>query len=354
MPSLTITTRKTRSGPRYVVRFRLGGRAYPVEHAGSFKTMKEARARRDLIAGELANGRNPRDLLRAMTAAPVPTLTLSRWRDRFIESRIDVDDNTKKNYISALKKACETFGDRDPASITADEVASWAAELTASYKPGTIALYLLSLRMLIDFIGLEPNVARDPRVKKPKQVREEPQPPSAEQFVAILEALGERWRLLFVTIEQGGLRLGEAVALRWADVDAANLRLRLPRSATKRDQARWVYLPEWLIETIEATCPLEDRVPERRVFGGITEASAYQAMSRACRNAKVPHYSPHSLRHRRITIWHQAGVPARELAERAGHARASMSLDVYSHVMPPDEVAAEKFLPLLRDGRLEA
>jgi integrase len=87
------------------------------------------------------------------------------------------------------------------------------------------------------------------------------------------------------------------------------------------------------------------------VFGGITEASAYQAMSRACRNAKVPHYSPHSLRHRRITIWHQAGVPARELAERAGHARASMSLDVYSHVMPPDEVPAEKFLSLLCDER---
>jgi integrase len=327
MPSLTITTRKTRSGPRYVVRYRLGGRAYPIEHAGSFRTMKEACARRDLVAGEIANGRNPRDLLRAMTAVPRTIMTLARWRDRFIESRIDVDTNTKKNYITALKKACATFGERDPATITADEVASWVAELAKTYKPGTIALYLLSLRMLLDFIGLEPNVARDPRVKKPKQVREEPQPPSAEQFVAIVEAIGKRWRLLLITIEQGALRLGEAVALRC--------------------QARWVYLPEWLIEAIEATCPLEDRVPERRVFGGISEASAYQAMLRACRNAKAPHFHPHDLRHRRITIWHQAGVPARELAERAGHARASMSLDVYSHVMPPDEVAAERLQTLI-------
>ena len=30
-------------------------------------------------------------------------------------------------------------------------------------------------------------------------------------------------------------------------------------SATKRDKALWVYLPEWLIDAIEATCPLEDR-----------------------------------------------------------------------------------------------
>jgi integrase len=83
------------------------------------------------------------------------------------------------------------------------------------------------------------------------------------------------------------------------------------------------------------------------VFQGITEASAYQAMSRACKLAKVPHYHPHDLRHRRITIWHQSGVPARELAERAGHARPSMSLDVYSHVMPPDEAAIEPILALI-------
>ena len=73
--------------------------------------------------------------------------------------------------------------------------------------------------------------------------------------MAILEALGAKWRLLFVTIEQGALRLGEAVSLRWGDVDAAGLRLRLPRSATKRDRARWVYLPEWLMEAIEDDVP---------------------------------------------------------------------------------------------------
>jgi integrase len=159
--------------------------------------------------------------------------------------------------------------------------------------------------------------------------------------------MGEKWRLLFVVVEQGALRLGEAVSLRWGDVDVAGLRLRLPRSATKRDRARWVYLPEWLMEALEATCPLEDRVTERKVFSGITEASAYQAMTRACRNAKVPHYSPHSLRHRRITMWHQSGVVARELAERAGHARPSMSLDVYSHVLPVEEVARERLSALI-------
>jgi integrase len=347
MASASITRRGTRSGPRYVVRYRLGGRAYPIEHGGAFKTLKEAKARRDLIGGELANGRNPRDLLQAMTAAPVQVQILSRWRDRFLESRIDVDENTIKNYRSALKKASVRFGDRDPASVTADEVASWVAELAQTRKPGTVQLYLIALRLLFDYAGVDPNPARDPRVKLPKRVREEPKPPPAEHVEAFLAAIGANWRLLFVTIEQGGLRLGEAVNLRWGDVDAAGLRLRLPRSATKRDSARWVYLPAWLVEAIESTCPLEDRTPEGHVFRGITEASAYQAMSRACRNAKVPHYHPHDLRHRRITIWHQSGVPARELAERAGHAKPSMSLDVYSHVMPPDEAPSDRLQRLL-------
>jgi integrase len=46
--------------------------------------------------------------------------------------------------------------------------------------------------------------------------------------------------------------------------------------------------------------------------------------------------------------------PRGKLAERAGHARPSMSLDVYSHVMPPDEIAAERLLSLLTDHNSEA
>jgi integrase len=347
MPSLYITTRQTKTGPRYIVRFRLGGRAYPVQDGGHFKTLKEAKARRAVIAGELSAGRNPAETLRALLDAPGPTITVARWKDKFLDSRIDVDANTKRLYGFALDKACGCFGDRDPHSITPDEVAGWVAEIAGTLKPATVRLYVVAFRLLLEFAACDPNPARDPRVKLPKQIREEPSPPPANHVEAILEAMSDRYRLLFVTIEQGALRLGEAVSLRWGDVDAAGLRLRLPRSATKRDQARWVYLPEWLIEAIEQTCPLEDRTPERRVFQGVTEGVAYQVMTRACKNAKVPHYHPHDLRHRRITIWHQSGVPARELAERAGHARPSMSLDVYSHVMPADELSIERFSALI-------
>ena len=55
--SASITTRKRATGRRYVVRYRLGGRAYPLVHGGSFETMKEARARRDFAAADQVRDR---------------------------------------------------------------------------------------------------------------------------------------------------------------------------------------------------------------------------------------------------------------------------------------------------------
>jgi hypothetical protein len=90
-------------GRRYAVRFRRGGRYFPVEHGGTFGTLREARIRRDLIAGELAAGRDPREAIRA--SVPSALLPLEAWRERFLASRLDVDENTLKNYRTALKKA---------------------------------------------------------------------------------------------------------------------------------------------------------------------------------------------------------------------------------------------------------
>ena len=83
MASASIRRRKTRSGEtRFQVRYRLGGRAYPLVHGGSFPTMKEARARRDLIGGELAAGRNPAESLRALTEAP-QRRTFRDWAEAY-------------------------------------------------------------------------------------------------------------------------------------------------------------------------------------------------------------------------------------------------------------------------------
>lgn len=329
------------------MRYRLGGRAWPLLSGGTFSSLKDAKTRRDLVAGEIAAGRNPRDLLAAMAAEPSRTDKVSVWRDRFLASRRGVAANTAANYRTALKAACERFGDTDPARVTWQDVDGWVGELARRHKPATVKNYKRQFAILLDYVGVDPNPARDKRIQTPRRIQDEPNPPTADQFLAILDKVKQhRRRLMLIVLEQGALRVGEAVALRWGDVDRVNLRLRLPRSATKTSRSRFVYLPEWVFDALEGLCPPDDRVPDRRVFQGITESAVYYTMTRACRNAGVAHFHPHDLRHRRITVWHQSGVVARELAERAGHSRASMTLDIYSHVSSLDEAPVEALAAL--------
>jgi integrase len=341
---------RTKPEPRYVVRFRLGGRAYPIEHGGSFPTMSEARTRRDFIAGELAAGRNPADALRAIVEAPARR-TLTEWAKQYQASRIDLADETTKSLGSHLRRILPIFGEWEPEAISWGDVQEWVAAMAAELKPGSVKKYVVTLRQLLDFAGVDPNPARDKRVKLPAIVVEEPQPPTAKQLLAMLDAVPRRWVLPLITIEQTAMAVGETAGLAWGDVDVAESRFRLRRRTVKGaigSRARWVQVPEWLMDEIVATCPLEDRTAERRVFPGFTPDAAKNAMARACKDAGIPHFHPHDLRHRRITIWHHDGVPARVLAERAGHSRPSMSLDVYSHALPPGEAAAGELLTRLR------
>lgn len=80
MATISITMRGTASGRRYDVRYRLGGRTYPAVRAGTFKTENQVKARRDLVAGEIAHGPNPADLLAALpNAIDQPFVSLETW-----------------------------------------------------------------------------------------------------------------------------------------------------------------------------------------------------------------------------------------------------------------------------------
>lgn len=351
MSSLTITTRRTGSGPRFVVRFRLGGRAYPLVHGGSFKTLRDAKARRDLVAGEIAGGRNPADLLRAMTEAPPKRKPISEWTVDYAASRIDHAASTAGTLPSRLGAIDKAFGDQDPHALTFGDVQDWINELAEKgRKPGTIDNYLGTLRLVLDYVGIEKNPARDRRVKVPQQIHEEVNPPTDRQFLAMLDKM-TNWHLVAVAMEQTGMAIGETCQLAWGDVDVAENRFRLRRSTVKgqiRARARIVQVPEWLMDVIADTCPLEDRTAERRVFTGLTGSAIRNVMRRACLAAGIPTFSPHDLRHRRATIWHHDGVVAKQLAERLGHSRASMSLDVYSHTMRLEECQPDALQAALR------
>lgn len=335
--------------------FRVGGRGFPEVAAGTFHYERDAKARRDLVSGELAAGRDPRATIAAVAAETARPRTLRDVAAAYLASRIDHHPATSKGVRSHLARLERELGSSlDPASLTVTGCIDLVGRLAADLSPSTVVHYVGTLRLLLDYAGVDPNPARDGRVRLPSVRRLEPNPPTAAHVVAILERVPSRWVLPLVTIEQTGMAIGETARLEWGDVDVAGCRFRLRRSTVKGQlaaRARWVQVPGWLMRLIDASCPVEDRAPGRRVFAGVNAAAAQDAMRRACRTAGIPHYHPHDLRHRRLSLWHGQGIPARELAARAGHAKASMTLDVYSHVMPLDEVDAGALAELAKAKR---
>jgi integrase len=346
MATLSVVKR----GKSFHLKYRLGGRGWPLEHGGAFKTKAQAIERRNLVAGEIAQGRNPKVLLDAMRhpAEPVKRETVAEIAERYLQSRRDVSTKTAASHKGHVKRINAVLGERDPQSLSVADCDSLVAALAEDMKPGSVKLYYSTFKQLLDFAEVEPNPARSRSVRLPSVVHEEANPPTAKQFLAILDNVPERWRLPMIVMEQTAMRVGEAASLTWGDVDVAESKFRLRGSNTKTRKSRMVQVPEWLMDEIAATCPLEDRTAERKVFLGFTGNSAKNAMTRACKVAEIPHFHPHDLRHRRGSLWHGQGVVARELANRLGHSKASMSLDVYSHVlMDGTEVEQDAYAAIL-------
>jgi integrase len=239
MASVSIRRRESQSGPRFQVRYRLGGRAYPLVHAGSFETLREARARRDFVAGELAAGRNPAEALRK-PREPIKRETLREVAKRYEASRVHMSASGRKNISSHLPRILATFGDYDPQTIDFAEIQEWitsntkALENEAGLEPSSLSRYFATLRQLLDFAGVEPNPARSRHVKLPRIVQEEVDPPTAKQTQAILERVGPRWILPLVVLEQTAMRSGEVAKLVWGDVDVVESRFRCPAARPSR------------------------------------------------------------------------------------------------------------------------
>lgn len=335
----------TKGDTRHQVLYRKGGREATIQAAGTFKRDREAKLRRDLVAGWLAAGLDPKTELAKLHAAAAPARSFAAEAEALITTRHDASPESVRSKRKALAKLQELRPDlagKPPLEWTVRDVQELvAAMVETGLSPATIDKYMTDgPKLVLDFAGADPNPARDSRIRLPRIVRAEVAPPTADHMLEILDLVPARLVLPLVVLEQTAMRVGELVTLPWADVDVAGNRFRLSRERTKTTRPRWVQLPAWLMEEVADTVPPEDRTATRRVFQ-TSESTLRQAMARACRTAGIPLYSPHDLRHRRASLWHGQGLTAAELKERGGWAKAEIALDVYSHVMPLEELDRE-------------
>jgi hypothetical protein len=206
VPSVWIRTRTTRAGDkRYRVEYRLGERETSDRYGGSFKTLREANARKQWVAGELAALRVPD--LRLLADAPAQPPTLREYAESWQAARVDVSEGTAQTYRVTLGRLLPRLGDHPVEQLTPSDVAALVGELTdAGLRKQTIRKTVSVLAMILDHHGVQPNPARDPRVRLPREERREVSPPSADDVAAVCPLLPSAYRLRLLVLDATGMR----------------------------------------------------------------------------------------------------------------------------------------------------
>ncbi len=183
-----------------------------------------------------------------------------------------------------------------------------------------------------------------------------PDPWRRHEVKAFLESVaGHPFEALWILAATTGMRRGEILGLRRRDLDLAASRLSVMQAIvlvqghptigppkTKRS-ARRVHLNVRAVDALQRHLSANPgRKPEadtELVFtrnGGLPLRPGWVTaqFSKLSRAAGLRHIRLHDLRHTWATLALEEGVNPKVVSEQLGHANVSITLDIYSHVLP--------------------
>lgn len=320
---------------------------------------------------------------RAEAGAPVSDskMLVSDYAKRWAETTL-LASGLKQKSIDTYGGLARThviggsLGPMPLASLKPAHVERWLLGLHKAGKAGdTVRLCLTALRKILDAAVRDGLVARNAAatVKRPAAPHKEAVWLSDSEVAAVLKAAeGSQFHPVFVLIASTGLRRGEALALRWADVDLdgapASMRVNgtLARaggvltfsSPKSKGSRRTVPLTAALVELLRAQRKRQaaqrlkagaDWQDNGLVFstdtgGPLDPNNALHAFKAAAVKAGAPDAVIHSLRHSAATGMLTRGVPLHVVSRILGHASVAITGDLYGHVATDDAMAAMEVL----------
>jgi integrase/recombinase XerD len=171
-----------------------------------------------------------------------------------------------------------------------------------------------------------------PRPRKPMKL---PVTLGQQEVLRILNAVGNaKHKMILTLIYSAGLRVGEAVRLKIADIDSERGLIHVRGGKGMKD--RFTLLSEVMLPMLRDY--YKEYRPEEYLFEGgpgrshIAERSVQNVFSRAVRDAGISkEVSVHSLRHSFATHLLEGGTDLRYIQELLGHS-SSKTTEIYTHV----------------------
>src|ERR687897_993167 len=293
---------------------------------------------------------------------------MTHWLEDF--AKANLSSRTYHNYKLQIREhIVPAFGKMKLSKLDTPNIqALYTAKLQDGLKPASIRYIHAVLRCALEKAVDLRLIARNPAAsaRPPKIRQEEITPLDIEQTRVLLEAAkGDRFECLYVLSLTCGLRMGESLGLRWADIDldAGTLRVNRQLQRMRRDgdrsgtlvfsesknvSRRTVDLPQRAVEALRShrKRQLEERVQATYyedsglIFatGKGTPLDAQNIVNRyfkpLLRQAGLPDIRWHDLRHTYATLLLSRGTHPTYVQKSLGHASVQLTLDRYSHWMP--------------------
>ncbi len=334
----------------------------------TFDTQAEARA---------AEAKGRLDARQATRPAVDPNVTLEDYSKRWLlQIAPSVKTSTKDGYDQRLRiHLLPAFGHLKVRQLDRGRIRALLAEKLASgLAPDSVRLIHATLRAILNAAVDDGMLLANPATRLGKTLhlhrsraarQEQIKAFDTGQLRRFLAAIGEkhaRYRPMFFTMSRTGLRIGEAIALQWGDLDLEAKEIRVERAISNtgvidtpksghgrtvdmalavRDVVRnhHARLAEaWLKRKLKRD-EQGNEIPKGEMPPWVFPSEAWKPQDhanvakvfrRALKHAGLPtHYSPHSLRHTYASLLLADGVSPAYVQEQLGHASIELTVGTY-------------------------
>lgn len=270
--------------------------------------------------------------------------TLGTWMETWFGD-LRVKPSTLVTYQALNRLHIDPFLGPIPLSrLRPSDIRRLVTDLSAKgLSPATVRGVLTMLRSALAVAVRDGILPRNPadNIPGPRMTRTPIEALTPQQAARILEAVaGDPLEALYVLLLGGGLRVGEAVGLDWRDVDLDIGRVSVRVSKTPSG-VRHVVIGQRVTDALRAHRVRAKRIGANEpVFVGLRTGerlrkdAAWHHWQRILLAAGLPPMRQHDLRHGHATLLTALGVPMVDIAARLGHARASLTQDIYVHSQP--------------------